>query len=214
MPRRPQKFLHATSVKFQLVPPYLHRTNSVEQEIQTYKDNFIAGLSSCDPKPPLNLWDHLIPHATLTLNLIRPSHLNPRLSAEAQLNGAFDFNRTQLAPPGTQVIVHKTPDNRCTWDPHGVDGWYLGPASEHYQYHRVYIPCTRAERISKTVEFSPNDCPVPASSSTSAATTDARALAEALLHPNRCPSPQSNVYGSRTQHQHLPPSNPTVTTQC
>ena len=94
-------FLREASVKFQLVPPYLHRTNAAERAIQTYKDHLIAGLSSCDPNFPLHLWDRLIPHATLTLNLLRPSRLNPRLSAEAQLNGAFDFNRTPLAPPGT-----------------------------------------------------------------------------------------------------------------
>ena len=94
-------FLREASVKFQLVPPYLHHTNAAERAIQTYKDHLSAGLSSCDPNVPLHLWDRLIPHATLTLNLLRPSRLNPRLSAEAKLNGAFDFNRTPLAPPGT-----------------------------------------------------------------------------------------------------------------
>ena len=142
-----------------------------------------TGLSWYDPNFSLYLWYLPIPHATLTLNLLRPSRLNPRLSAEAQLDGAFYFNRTPLAPPGTRVIVHKTPDNRRTWAPHGVDGWYLRPAPNHYRCHRVYIPSTRAERIAKTVEFFPHDCPVPSSSSTSAATTAARALTEALLHP-------------------------------
>ena len=41
-------FLREASVKFQLVPPYLHRTNSAERAIKTYKDHLIAGLSSCD----------------------------------------------------------------------------------------------------------------------------------------------------------------------
>ena len=94
-------FLLATSVKFQLVPQYLHRTNAAEGAIQTYKDHLIASLSSCDPNFPLHLWDLLIPHATLKINLLRPSCLNPRMLVEAQLNGAFDFNCTPLAPPGT-----------------------------------------------------------------------------------------------------------------
>ena len=110
-------FLLATSVKFQLVPQYLHRTNAAERAIQTYKDHLISGLSSCNPNLPLHLWDHLISHDTLTLNLLRPSRLNPRLLAEAQLNGAFYFNRTPLAPPGTQIIVHETPDNLRTCPP-------------------------------------------------------------------------------------------------
>ena len=107
-------FLREASVKFQLVPPYLHCTNAAERAIQTYKDHIIDGMSSCEPNFHLNIWDHLIPHATLTLNLLRPSRLNPRLSEEAQLNGAFGFSRTPLALPGTRVIVHKTPNNRRT----------------------------------------------------------------------------------------------------
>ena len=87
-----KNFLRESSVKFQLVPPYLHRTNAAERAIQTYKDHLITGLSSCNPNPPLHLWDRLIPHDTLTLNLLRLFCLNPRLSAKAQLNGAFDFN--------------------------------------------------------------------------------------------------------------------------
>ena len=107
-------FLCDSSVKFQLVLPYLHRTNTAERTIQTYKDCLIACQSSCDPKSSLHLWDHLITHATLTLNLLSSSRLNPRLSVEAQLNGAFDFNYTPLAPPVTLVVVHKTPYNRRT----------------------------------------------------------------------------------------------------
>ena len=131
MPGGLKTFLYKSSVKFQLFPPYLHRTNAVERAIQTYKDNLIACLSSCDLNFPLRIWDRLIPHATLTLDLLLPSCLNPRLLAEAQLNGAFDFNRTPLAPPGTRFVVHKTPNNHRTWSPHGVDGWYLGPAPDH-----------------------------------------------------------------------------------
>ena len=84
-------FLRESSVKFQLVPPYLHHTNAAERAIQTYKNHLISGLISCEPNFPLSLWNRLIPYATLTLNLLLPSCLNPRLSAEAQLNGAFYF---------------------------------------------------------------------------------------------------------------------------
>ena len=127
-----KNFLCDSRVRFQLVPPYLHRTNAAGRVIKTYKDHLIAGLSSCDPNFPLHLWDRLIPHANLTLNLLRSSRLNPRLSGEAQLNGAFDLNRTPLALPGTRVEVHETPNNRRTWAPHGVDGCNLGPAPDHY----------------------------------------------------------------------------------
>ena len=118
-----KKFMQQEGVNFQLVPPHSHRTNAAERAIQTFKAHLIAGLSSCNPNFPLHLWDRLLPQATLTLNLLRPSRINPRLSAEAQLNGAFDFNRTPLAPPGTKVLIFETPTQRRTWAPHGVDGW-------------------------------------------------------------------------------------------
>ena len=126
-----KQFMRDSSVDFQLVPPHLHCTNAVERTIQTYKDHLGAGLNSCGPNFSLHIWYRLIPHANLKLNLLRPSRLNTRLSVEAQLNGAFDYNRTSLAPPGTRVVVYKAPGNRRTWSPHGVDGWYLGPAPDH-----------------------------------------------------------------------------------
>ena len=117
--------MHQEGVDFQLAPPRLHCTNSAKREIQTYKDHLVTGLSSCDQRFPLQLWDPLLQQATLMLNLLLPSQIKPRLSSKAQLNDAFDFNRTPLAPPGMKVLVYETPDQRRTWAPHGIDGWYL-----------------------------------------------------------------------------------------
>ena len=100
--------------------PHIHRRNSAEHAIQTFKNHFIAGLASMDPNFPLSNWCRLLPQAELTLNLLRPSRLNPKLSAYAQLEGAFDFNCTPLAPPGTRIIVHEKPTQR-TWAAHGID---------------------------------------------------------------------------------------------
>ena len=41
-----------SGVTFQLVPPHLHRTNAAERAINTYKDDLISGLSSCNPSFP------------------------------------------------------------------------------------------------------------------------------------------------------------------
>ena len=102
---------------------------------------------------PLHLWDRLLQQAELTLNLLRPARNNPALSAYAVMNGDFNFTATPLAPPGTKVLVHEKPEVRPMWATHGSDGWYLGPALEHYRCYRVYVTSTRAERISDTVEF-------------------------------------------------------------
>ena len=90
------------NVDFQRVPPHSHRCNAAERTIQTWKNHFITGLSSCDPKFPLSEWDHLLPQAEITLNLLRSSRRLPNLLAHACLFGNYDFNRCALAPPGTK----------------------------------------------------------------------------------------------------------------
>jgi hypothetical protein len=81
-------FLHSKDIQFQLVRPYIHRQNAAERAIQTFKNHFVTMLCSTDKKFPMHLWDRLIPHAMITLNLLRQSRLNPKLSAHAQLNGS------------------------------------------------------------------------------------------------------------------------------
>jgi hypothetical protein len=178
-----QQFLRDAHVDFQLAPPHVHRRNAAERAIQTFKNHFVAGLSSTDEQFPLHLWDRLLPQALLTLNLLRTSRINPQLSAHAQLFGAFDFNRTPLAPPGTRVLIHEKPAVRASWAPHGVPGWYLGPATNHYRCYRVYVSATHAERISDTVEFLPVHVPMPQTSSADRATYAALDLIQALQHP-------------------------------
>jgi hypothetical protein len=41
----------------------------------------LDGGSSVDDAFPLHLWDKTIPHGELTLNLLRGSRINPKLSA-------------------------------------------------------------------------------------------------------------------------------------
>ena len=178
-----QRYMRQHQIAYQLVPPHDHRSNPAEKAIGTWKDHFISGLSSANPQFPLHLWDRLVKQATTTLNLLRRSNTNPQLSAEAHLNGAFDFNKTPMAPPGTKVLVHETPAVRGSWAPHGVEGWYVGHAPQHYRCYRCYIPKTRAERISRSVEFFPHSTPMPATSSADAATDAARELTAALLNP-------------------------------
>jgi hypothetical protein len=124
----------------------------------------------------LKLWDKLLPQATITLNLFRKSRINPLVSAYAQLNGNFDFNRTPLPPPGNRIIAHEKPDQRASWDPHGVDGYYLGPALDHYRCYQVHIAKTKGTRIVDTVEFFPSKLAMPETSSNDLASISALEL--------------------------------------
>jgi hypothetical protein len=93
----------------------------------------------------MHLWDRLLPQAVITLNMLRTSRINPKLSAATYIFGQYDFNRAPMAPPGTRIIAHETPSRRRTWAPHGQDGWYIGPALEHNRCYTVISP--RLEEI-------------------------------------------------------------------
>jgi hypothetical protein len=175
--------LRQKGIDYQLVPPHNHRRNAAERAIQTFKNHFISILCGTDKRFPMHLWCRLLPQATATLNLLRTSRLHPQLSAEAHLNGAFDFNRTPLAPLGTQVILHETPQQRKTWAAHGVDGWYIGYAPEHYRCYTVYVTKTNATRIGTTVEFLPTQVAMPKTSSADTALRAALDLIDALRNP-------------------------------
>ena len=120
-----QRSMQTKNVNFQLVPPHNHRRNAAERCIRTFKNHFIAGICSTHPNFPLNQWDSLLPQAEITLNLLRPSRINPKLSGYSLLNGEFNYNRTPIAPLGTRVIVHEKPDKRASWAQHGIHSWYI-----------------------------------------------------------------------------------------
>ena len=146
---------------FQLVPPGIHQRNAAKRAIWTFKNHFIAGLCSVDKDFPIHLWDCLLPQALLSLNLLRGSRLNPKLSTWAQLHRNFDFNQTPIAPPGICVIVHKKPDKHTSWSPHGVDGWYVGPALDSYSCYNVWVWDTRRVRICNTILWFPTKVAMP-----------------------------------------------------
>jgi hypothetical protein len=70
-------YLTQQGITYQFAPPHIHRKNNAERAIQTFKNHFIAGLCSVDPTFPLKLWDKLLPQATITLNLLQKSRINP-----------------------------------------------------------------------------------------------------------------------------------------
>jgi hypothetical protein len=176
-------YLHQQNITFQLVPPYSHRRNSAERAIRSFKDHLIAGICSTDKSFPMHLWDRLLPHAVITLNMLRTSRINPKLSASTHIDGQYDFNRAPMAPSGTRIIAHETPNRRLIWAPHGQDGWYIGPALEHYRCYTIYITKPRGERVVEIGDFFPDTSKLPFPSAQDLATKEAADLTHALLHP-------------------------------
>jgi hypothetical protein len=130
--------------------PNSHIRNAAERAIRSFKDNLIAGICSTDKTFPMHLWDRLLPQAVITVNMLHISRINPNLSASTHIDGQYDYNRAPMAPPGTRIIAHQTPNRRRTWAPHG---WYIGPTLEHYRCYMVYITKTTSERVVETVDI-------------------------------------------------------------
>jgi hypothetical protein len=179
-----KNFFTANDIVYQLVPPHCHRRNAAERAIRTFKEHFVAGLSSVDPSFPMHLWDRLLPQAEITLNLLRTSRLHPQLSVTAHYHGLVDYNKTAFAPPGCKIIAHEKPGKRRTWAPHGQHGYSLGPAMHHYRCQNVYISTTASERIVDTLELFPHNYQVPQLSSTDRLLMAAKDMTDALQNPH------------------------------
>ena len=109
------------NITVQLAPARCHCMHAAERAIRLLRNHFIAGLFTIPKKFHLNKWDSLLPQADSTLNLLRTSRLNPKLSAHALLNGPYNFNATPMAPPGSKIFLHKKPALRGTWVAHAVN---------------------------------------------------------------------------------------------
>jgi hypothetical protein len=110
------------------------------------------------------------------------------MSAYAQLNGHFDFNRMPLAPPETCAIAHEKLYQRVSWDPHGLDGYYLGPSLDHCRWYQVHITKTKGTRIFYSVEFFPSKKAMPHTSPKDLASIASLELSNVLHLQNPAPA--------------------------
>ena len=86
-------YLEEANIGLQLVEPHNHRVNVAKRAIQTFKNHFIAGLSTCDAAFPTALWSRLVRQGQDTLNMLRTSRVHPKISAFHCLEGVHNFNR-------------------------------------------------------------------------------------------------------------------------
>ena len=120
-----------------------HRVVDAERAMCIFKNHFIVIRSGTHPDFPERGWSHLIRHAVITKNMLRPSRINPLISAYTQVHGVFDFNKTPLAPAGCKVIIHDCIDERPSWANHGSRGYYVGPAMKHFWNYNVLMDKTK-----------------------------------------------------------------------
>ena len=115
----------------------------------------ISSHVSAQPIPDIQQRSGIVflPQATLTLNQLRNCCFNPKLSSHSAIHSTFDYNKTQLYPPGTRLLVHDKTTNCRTWPPRDTYGWYIGPALENYWCVECYIPSEHSIRIADTLQF-------------------------------------------------------------
>ena len=90
-----------------------------------FQEHFIAALATVDAHCPLQLWDEFLPQVELTLNMLRFSRRDPTKSANQEVYGTFNFNKTPLAPLGTKALIYDDPASRTSWAPHATDVFML-----------------------------------------------------------------------------------------
>jgi hypothetical protein len=121
--------------------------------IRHFKDHSLSILTGVDATFPPSLWDLLLPQAKPTINLLRQATANPKILVWEYFNGAFAFNKTPLAPVGCRVLIHAKPGTRRSWDYRAKQGFYMGPALDHYRCYKLVKSKAKQKVISNTVQF-------------------------------------------------------------
>ena len=89
----------------------------------------------------------------------------PKISREVGVSlvygQRYDWNKHPMTPPGTRAVVYEAPARRTSWGTRGVDGWYCGPAFDHYRNMRFYNPETKAYQTSASYDLFPQHCQLP-----------------------------------------------------
>ena len=112
--------------------------------ISTYKDHFKAILTGVDKTFPLHMWARLLPQALSMLNMLCPTNIMQKISADAYMYGQHNNNKMPLVPMGCAVAVHNKPETRQTWDDHVIDRYCIKTSREHYQCYKIWVKNTRS----------------------------------------------------------------------
>ncbi len=185
-----QVITESWKTKFQLVPPDLHWRNKAERMIRHFKNHFLSLLAGVDATfLPYYLWDLLLPQAKLTVNLLCQATINPKISTWEYFNGPFDFNKTPLTPVGCRNLIHAEPVTRRSWDYRAKQGFYVGPALDHYRCYELVKSETKQKVISNTVEFRHAYLQIPAVSADDKIINGLQVMAGALQN---APPPTSS----------------------
>ena len=81
-------------------------------------------------------WDRCVPQSQRTLNMLQPCRINPKLSADAFLEGHHGYNAVLVPPLGWRMLMFEGPDQQPTWGLHAMEGYSVGPGEENYRCYK------------------------------------------------------------------------------
>ena len=155
------------NIKKQVIHNRAFSKPNIENSISSVKVFSDKSASSHNTKQKryLDLFCILKPEyeARIDPDLADLSKINQKLSAYAQLHGQFDFRATPMAQIGANVFNHQPLSSQGSWDIHGIDEWYMGPALEHYRCYQCVSKATGKLLHLSTVEFFLTAVPIPKS---------------------------------------------------
>jgi hypothetical protein len=70
-------------------------------------------------------------------------------------NQQYDHLAHPLSVFGMRVVAQEKPHLRPSWGAHGKDGFYLGPALQHYRCWCIFCADTVGTRISDSLAWLP-----------------------------------------------------------
>jgi len=147
-----ENFIIETNTTFQYTPPDMHHTNTAERAIRTWKNLFVAIRAGTPSTYSLSKRCKDLEQTDIMLNMLRPCTTNPLLSAYEALKGMFSFNRTPMAPIGTEVMIHTKPTRYQTWGYYAIRARYFAPALNHRQCIKAVTEAGTV-RVTDTFKF-------------------------------------------------------------
>ena len=104
-----------------------------EKAVQTYKSCFKSMTDSLLSYFPMSYWCRLLEQYDLSVIIVCPHRLNPKLSAWATIEGEFHSQSTPIVPPGSHMPIQVKPESRRLFGLNAKKAWYTGPYVNHYQ---------------------------------------------------------------------------------
>ena len=127
--------------------------------------------------------------------MLRTSRVHPQLSAFHVLEGQHDFNKVSFGPPGIRATIFNPPETRGSFGPRALDGWYVGPAWDHYRSMTFQIPSTGGFRTAAQYQLYPSHVKAPQETPMDRAVRIAGSLTNAIKRMLKQPNEDAGRHG-------------------